>query len=209
MTGLDYARLALLRSLSLQHETRRAVRTRQREAAALLARTSMETCILGLWCLHNPDAATKLRMSKIKTAPAMLSFLSSTGLIPDTVIRQAVRELGKPEMLPDVRSMTAQINAKTGATLAIHLNDQAYRPASQYFTHATSSALLRHVTTERRRTTRPKYHNGHEDALDPARNARPEPKKSSHLYWTPRDSTRNLSTLRRRSHRPTLTLALW
>src|SRR5437867_5714754 len=52
MTGLDYARLALLRTLSLQHETRRAVRTRQREAAALLARTSMETCILGLWCLH-------------------------------------------------------------------------------------------------------------------------------------------------------------
>jgi hypothetical protein len=155
MTGLDYARLALLRSLWLQRETRRAVRTRQREAAALLARTSMETCILGLWCLHHPDAATKLRLSEIKTAPAMLSFLSSTDLIPDTVIRQAVRKLGEPEKLPDVRSMTEQIDAKTGATLAIHLYDQAYRPASQYFTHATNSALLRHVTHERRRTTRP------------------------------------------------------
>jgi hypothetical protein len=155
MSGLDYARLALLRSLSLQHDTRRAVRGRHREAAALLARTSMETCILGLWCLYNPDAATKLRLSEIRTAPAMLSFLSSAGLIPDAVIRQAVRELGEPERLPPVRTMTEQIDAETGATLAIHLYDQAYRPASQYFTHATSSALLRHVTHDRRRTSRP------------------------------------------------------
>lgn len=81
----------------------------------------------------------------------MLSFLSNTGLIPDAVIRQAVHELGEPQKLPDARSMTTQIDAKTGATLAIHLYDQAYRPASQYFTHATSSALLRHVTHERRR----------------------------------------------------------
>ncbi|MFJ8685478.1 hypothetical protein [Micromonospora wenchangensis] len=154
-TGLDFAQLALLRLLWLQRETRRAVRIRQREAAALLARTSMETCILGLWCLHNPAAASKVRTSAIKTAPAMLTFLSSTGLIPDTLIRQAVRALGEPEMLPDVRSMAAQIDAKTSATLTIHLYDQAYRPASQYFTHATSSSLLRHVTHERRRITRP------------------------------------------------------
>ncbi|PZG01485.1 hypothetical protein C1I99_07030 [Micromonospora deserti] len=53
-----------MRLLWLQRETRRAVRTRQREAAALLARTSMETCILGLWCLHNPTAASKLRTSE-------------------------------------------------------------------------------------------------------------------------------------------------
>ncbi|MEW2477314.1 hypothetical protein AB0875_26335 [Micromonospora gifhornensis] len=154
-TGLDFAQLALLRLLWLQRETRRAVRTRQREAAALLARTSMETCILGLWCLHNPAASGKLRTSEIKTASGMLTFLSSTGLIPDTLIRQAVHALGEPEKLPDVRSMAAQIDAKTGATLAIHLYDQAYRPASQYFTHATNSSLLRHVTHERRRIARP------------------------------------------------------
>ena len=155
VTGLDFARLALLRLLWLQRETRRAVRTRQREAAALLARTSMETCILGLWCLHNPDASSKLRTSAIKTAPAMLTFLSSTGLIPDTLIRQAVHALGEPEKLPDVRSMATQVDATTSATLAVHLYDQAYRPASQYFTHATSTSLLRHVTGERRRTVRP------------------------------------------------------
>lgn len=119
MTGLDYARLALLRSLWSQRETRRAVRGRQWEAAALSARTSMETCILGLWCLHHPDAATKLRPSEIRTTPAMLSFLSSTGIVPDAVIRQAVRELGEPRTLPPVRAMTKQIDAKPGAGLAI------------------------------------------------------------------------------------------
>jgi hypothetical protein len=63
-TGLDFAQFAMLRLLFLQRDTRRAVRTRQREATGLLARTSMETCILGLWCLHKPDAASKLRASE-------------------------------------------------------------------------------------------------------------------------------------------------
>ena len=155
VTGVDYAQLALLRLMWLQHETRRAVRTRQRESAALLARTSLEACILGLWCLDHPDAAGKLRASEIKTAPATLTFLSSAGLIPDVLIRQAVRALGEPEKLPDVRSMATQVDAKTSSSLAIYLYDQAYRPASQYFAHATSSSLLRHVTHERRRTIRP------------------------------------------------------
>src|SRR4051812_45141854 len=82
VTGEDLARLALLRLLFLQRETRRAVRTRQREAAALVARTGIETCILGLWCLYVPDAASRLRASEYKTAAAMLTFLSSTGLLP-------------------------------------------------------------------------------------------------------------------------------
>jgi hypothetical protein len=155
VTGLDFAKQAVLRSLWLQQQTRRAVRSHQREAAALLARSSMEVCILGLWCLHDPAAANTLRAAEIKSAPSLLTFLSSTGLIPDSVIRQAVRALGEPAKLPDIRSMAQKIDAETGAMLAIQLYDQAYRPASQYFTHAASSSLLRHVTDERHRTSRP------------------------------------------------------
>ncbi len=155
VTGEDLARLALMRLLFLQRETRRAVRTRQREAAALLARTGIETCILGLWCLLIPGAAAKLRASEYKTAAGMLTFLSSTGLIPQELIRSAVTALGEPQKLPDVRSMTEQIDSKTSATLAIHLYDVAYRPASQYFTHATNSALRRHVTADYGYTIRP------------------------------------------------------
>lgn len=155
VTGLDFAKQALLRVLWLQRETRRAVRTRQREAAALLARTSIETCILGLWCLHEPDAVRRLRGAEIKLLPNLLTFVSSTDFIPDDVIRQAVRALGEPERLPDVRQMATQIDKKTGAKLAVYLYDLAYRPASQYFTHASGSALLRHVNRKRRRKIRP------------------------------------------------------
>jgi hypothetical protein len=153
--GPDYAKLSLLRALWLQQETRRAVQTRQREAAAQLARTAIETCILGLWCLHEPDAVSKLRAAEIKLLPNLLTFVSSTGFIPDSVIRQAVQALGQPGPQVGVRQMAEKIDKATGAQMAIYLYDLAYRPASQYFTHATSSALLRHVTRERRRKIRP------------------------------------------------------
>jgi hypothetical protein len=47
-TGLDAAELALLRVLWLQRQTRRAVRSRQPEAAVMLARVTIETTITGL-----------------------------------------------------------------------------------------------------------------------------------------------------------------
>lgn len=155
VTGEGYARLAMLRLLALQRATRRAVQTHQRESAPLLARTAMETCIVGLWCLHDPDAARKIRESEIKVAPSLLTFMSSAGILPDSVSREAVCALGESRKLPDVRSMTEQIDSRTGATLAIHLYDTAYRPASQYFTHASGSALLRHVTAKYRYSTKP------------------------------------------------------
>ncbi|WP_018909369.1 hypothetical protein [Salinispora arenicola] len=158
VTGEDYARLAMLRLLALQRDTRRAVQTRQREAAALLARTAMETCVVGLWCLHAPDAVHKLRQAEVRVAPALLTFLSRTDFLPESVIRDAVRAFGESTRRGNdlgVRSMAAEFDRSTGGTLAIHLYDMAYRPASQYFTHASSSALLRHVTATNRYSTKP------------------------------------------------------
>ncbi|MEV4708183.1 hypothetical protein [Actinoplanes sp. NPDC049316] len=155
VTGEHFARLALLRLLFLQRETRRAVRMRQREAAALLARTGIETCILGLWCLLVPGAAAKLRASEFKTGAAMLTFLSGTGLISQQLIRQSVSALGEPQKLPPVAAMAEQIDAEIDAKAIIYLYDVAYRPASQYFTHATNSALRRHVTADYGYKSRP------------------------------------------------------
>ncbi|MET8144345.1 hypothetical protein ABZU32_28900 [Sphaerisporangium sp. NPDC005288] len=39
----------------------------------------------------------------------------------------------------------SETGAETGATLAINLYDLAYRPASHYFAHANSSALLQAI----------------------------------------------------------------
>ena len=53
--------------------------------------------------------------------------------------------------------MAEQIDSQTGSTLAIHLYDLAYRPASHYYTHASGSALLRHVTVDYRYSTKPAH----------------------------------------------------
>ncbi|WP_027661441.1 hypothetical protein [Salinispora fenicalii] len=65
--------------LALQRATRRAVQIHQRESAALLARTAMETCIVGLWCLNEPNAVRQPRESEIKVAPTLLNSMSSAG----------------------------------------------------------------------------------------------------------------------------------
>jgi hypothetical protein len=56
----DVAQLAMLRLLWLQRETRRAVRARHREAAVMLARASVETLLLGLYCLREKKAVDQL-----------------------------------------------------------------------------------------------------------------------------------------------------
>ena len=61
VTGRDVAQLALVRLLYLQTQTRRSTRARHREASVLLARSSLEACILGLYCLHAQDPVPALR----------------------------------------------------------------------------------------------------------------------------------------------------
>ena len=59
-TGDQFAQLGLLRLLWLQRETRRSVRAGHVEASAMLARACVDTCLLGLFCLHVPDAPSRL-----------------------------------------------------------------------------------------------------------------------------------------------------
>ena len=58
-TGTDAAQLALLRLLFLQKATRKAVRTRQDEAATMLARVAIETLITSLYCIHESAAVAE------------------------------------------------------------------------------------------------------------------------------------------------------
>jgi hypothetical protein len=70
-TGADAAKLALLRLLWLQRQTRSAARHRNGEATVLLARSLVEACILGLYCLHKPDAIPRLKAANIKAMGSM------------------------------------------------------------------------------------------------------------------------------------------
>ena len=78
--GPQAAQLALLRLIWLQQQVRRAARWRQSEAAALLARSATETCILGLYCLYNDDATKALTTKDSEGLRNILGYLADAGL---------------------------------------------------------------------------------------------------------------------------------
>jgi hypothetical protein len=150
-SGGDAARLALLRLLDLQRAARRAVRSRQDEAATMLARVAIETYITGLYCLYEPGAVARLQSGQLKMLRPMLEFLREDGGIlggvPREVLDECIRRLdaGTPADGPKVRDMAATVDAATGAAIAISLYNRFYRPASNFAVHGGAAALLRHV----------------------------------------------------------------
>jgi hypothetical protein len=156
-SGADAAQLALLRLLFLQRQTRRAVQTRQAEAATMLARTSIETLIAGLYCLHEPDAVARLQGEQVRLLPLLLEYLTDAGVIPASVLAECVSrlELGAPARGPSVETMASRVDTATGAPMAIGLYKRYYRPASSFAVHAGAASLLRHVRSDGSLTRRP------------------------------------------------------
>lgn len=160
-SGADAARLALLRLLYLQKATRRAVRTRQDEAATMLARVAIETYIAGLYCLHEPGAVARLQNGGLKMLRPMLEFLREDGGIlsgvPHDVLDECIRRLdaGTPAEGPKVWEMAGKVDAAIGGKIAIGLYNRFYRPTSNLALHAGAAALLRHVRGDGRACQRP------------------------------------------------------
>jgi hypothetical protein len=157
-TGLDVAKLAVLRLRSLQRDTRRAVRSRQHEASTMLARASIETLITGLYCLHVPGAVAQLQGENVRNLPLLLEYLSDAGMIPVSVLAECIRglEAGTPAKGPTVEAMARRVDQATGGSTAISLYKAYYRPASTFAVHAgAGSLLLRHVRWDDRITRRP------------------------------------------------------
>jgi len=156
-TGEDAAQLALLRLRRLQHDTRRAVRSRQDEAAVMLARVSIETLITGLYCLYEEDAVARLQAENMRNLPLLLKFLTDAGVIPVNVLDECIRRLdyGQPARGPSVESMARAVDKAIGARAAIDLYDRFYRPSSALNLHGGGLALLRHVREDDHLTRRP------------------------------------------------------
>jgi hypothetical protein len=155
VTGEDLVQLALLRVLRLQSETRKATRTRQREAAVLLARSSLEACILGLYCLHSPTAFPKLRQAHLKAGIESLKFLGDDDLFPEELLRHVVEMFGTPASPMTVKAMVDAIDKATGGGDAASLYNRLYRPTSTFFVHANATSLSRHVAADDSLTARP------------------------------------------------------
>lgn len=156
-TGLDAAQLALQRVLWLQRQTRRAVRSRQPDAAVMLARVTIETTITGLYCLHEPDAVTQLQGENLRSLPLLLQFLTDAGVIPGSILADCIDRLnmGTAAKGPALEAMARRVDKSTGGNVLMGLYNRFYRPASILTMHGGAAALLLHVTASDKLTRRP------------------------------------------------------
>ena len=148
-TGPDVAQLAMLRLLWLQRETRSLTRGRHREAAVLMSRSALETCILGLYCLLAEDPVSKLRESALKSGLGVFSALLD-GMVPEDILKDAIATLGvaNKSITDNVKDMAAFIDRKLGESGASKLYSLVYAPISNYFSHANAGSLIRHVSSD-------------------------------------------------------------
>lgn len=156
-SGPDAAQLALLRVLYLQKQTRRAARFRMPDAAVQMARSSLEACLVGLYCLQTDDAIQRLREANIKAAIDALSYLLDLGLVPKEVLDEAVAALGKTRQLPTPKNMAELADGKMPGSGVISLYKRFYQPTSTFFVHANAASLLRHVKADNTLTDKPTF----------------------------------------------------
>lgn len=157
-TGDDAAQLALLRLLRLQRLIRRAVRARRAEEAALLARSAVDDCIIGLYCLHSGDAVTKLSAANINAVRRAAAYLAKDGLVSQAAIDAAAEVLGERGSDPNLRHVAEWLAREKGLSIATALYTAYYIPLSHFFAHTNAFTLTRHVkpdNTLRRRPASP------------------------------------------------------
>lgn len=143
-TRTELAQLALIRAMWLQRETRRAAR--HGEAVALLARTALETCFVGLYCLYGDDPLMAMRGGNRRALRRMLANLGHDEIITDEVLKAIEAEIGGNGELPDTRKKAETISkALDSAPFPVNLYWRMYVPLSEFFVHTNGVSLLRHV----------------------------------------------------------------
>jgi hypothetical protein len=103
-TGFDVAQLALLRVHHLQGQVRRAVRARIPDAAVQLARSALETSLVGLYSLHSEDAVGRLREANLEAAAGCVRLPGRRRAVPQEVMDEAVALLVASYRLPKAKA---------------------------------------------------------------------------------------------------------
>lgn len=155
-TAAEIAEVALLRLLWLQRATRSAARWRQVDAAALLARTAVECCIVGLYCAHEPTAVDDVNADNVKRFKSVLRpVLAGEPLSPELLDRAAA-ELGTERALPTLGHLAAAVLERDPQNIAGELYRRIFTPLSAFFAHSSGLALMVHTHPRSLRTrTRP------------------------------------------------------
>jgi hypothetical protein len=148
-TSKEAAQLAVRRSLDLQRLTRTSSRLRQFEAASLLARSSLETTIIGIWCVVDESAIQAMQRENAYSFERMMTPLVGSMFLPPGAIKTAVGKLGTPAPFTLKKPLKA-IKKAESPSAAQGLYDTYYSPLSAFFGHGRGVALLRHVRWEDR-----------------------------------------------------------
>lgn len=154
-TGSDVAKLALLRLLHLQDQARRAAVAGADEAVVLLARASVEACLLGLYSLHETDVVAQLNAGYLKATRAMLRYMVDDGLVSADVVDQSAAAMGGMDGAPSVWTMADRVDTTPHGRRAVGLYRRFYAPTSTFFVHANAASLLRHVRNDSTLSERP------------------------------------------------------
>ena len=155
-SSAEAAQLAMLRILWLQRQTRRAVRGRHSDAAAMLARASVEALLLGLYCLRVPEAIAKLQADNLKSLVDGFTYLGELDFVPARVIQDCVVKIGQPSRkYLSVWEMVQAIDGANGNEAARSIYRRLYIPLSNFTVHANGGTLLRHVRSSGKIRRRP------------------------------------------------------
>ena len=156
-TGDDAAQLALLRLLWLQRLIRRAVRARRTEEAALLARSTVDTCITGLYCLHSETAVGALTAANNSAARRVLGYFAKADLLSQEAIDAGARAMGDLGPNPNLKKWAEWLEKEKDLDIAANLYVAYYVPLSHFFAHASAFALMRHVRADDTLRKRPAF----------------------------------------------------
>lgn len=142
--GGEIAQLALVRLLWLQREAHQAARAGHSESVALLARTVIETSIVGLYCLVAPDSPSQLSDQNVHQLAAMLRYLPRS-FVSEGTRKRMIENLGTPSRNPSTWVMAEAVDEANGDDEAKMLYRAFYTPLSSFFAHGGGTSLLRHV----------------------------------------------------------------
>jgi hypothetical protein len=138
-----------LRLLWLQRKVRPSAVSRQKEAAVLLARAAVETCLLGRYCLVAANPVTPLQSDYGKRMFGLMADMVEELGIPREFLDGARAAMFPTSERPAVMSVMAEaIENGSSRPGALDLYHRFYQPTSMFFVHANAASLLRHVRAD-------------------------------------------------------------
>ena len=74
----------------------------------MLARACVDTCLLGLFCLHVPDAPSRLEGQSFWSLNKLFALVGDPSTFPGTVLKDVIGQMGSPQRPPNMRDIVVE-----------------------------------------------------------------------------------------------------